>query len=161
MFAVHWSFWPASKASKLESICVGRRSRGWDSNSLIPLWTRFKPVTQPSTICQSRLSLSANTWRKSIWCQFCLWQTKWNYLKTVQQKGTKTKANGAGSRSICFFCISDETATRMHQLGELVSFCICTELVPFKHIVWKWPGNKSLFTLILSNPALLGVIVEA
>lgn len=108
---MHWSFWPASKAYKLETFRVERRSCRWDSIPLIPLIKCFKRVIKPSTICQNRLRLSANTWKQSIWCPFCLRQIKQFYLELVQENGEKTKATRPGSISICFSCMSGESLT--------------------------------------------------
>lgn len=44
-----------------------QRKCEWDSIPSAPLRKYFKRIIKPSTICQSRLRMSTNTWTKSIW----------------------------------------------------------------------------------------------
>ena len=83
-----WSSWPASKASKLKTFCI-ERSHRWDGIPLILLRKYFKRGIKPSTICQSRLRLSANTWKQSIWCQFCLPRVLLPWASATKQWGNK------------------------------------------------------------------------
>lgn len=84
-----WSSWPASKASKLKTFCIERRSHKWDRIPLILLRKYFKRGIKPSTICQSRLRLSANTWKQSIWCQFCLPRVLLPWAGATKRRGNK------------------------------------------------------------------------
>lgn len=141
------------KALKLETFSTGWRSHGWDSIPLIPLTKSFKRVIKPSAICQSRKRLSVHTWKKAIWCQFCLQLIKQLYLEPVQN-GKKAKANRAGSISLCFFlhvlrAMNDYLVQGHFCSAMLTSSFIYKGYVLFmsKHIYCGSDWANELFTL--------------
>lgn len=136
-----WSSWPASKASKLKTFCIERRSHRWDRIPLILLRKYFKRGIKPSTICQSRLRLSANTWKQSIWCQFCLPWVLLPWAGATKRRGNKGNQARVNKQLFLLhvwqgmngdFCTGTFPLRRARFLMRIVFFFIN------KHRPWEW-----------------------